>query len=126
MNSTRLMAALLSVSQRRRHLCRKPQNFAREEHKRSGAVSPPSSLLVEFAMSRGPSTGPDPSNRVVLAPVVLSLVSIFQPKVPIPFLRPPSDAMVIRCFERKARHTSKSVATCLKTTRSLRCHVGRD
>ncbi len=63
-------------------------------------------------------TGPEHWSRVSV------LVARTHPKVPSLLVRPPSDAMFIRCLDWNAFHRASSVATCCRETRSLRWLFG--
>ena len=78
------MADLLSVTQRKVHLCRFPHVECKVDKYSRDAAYPPSSLRVEFDVSKGPSTGPEPSARIVLDGVLRS-----HPNVPCVPFRPP-------------------------------------
>ena len=102
---TRDSATLLSASHRNLQRWRNFQCRARIVTNSSGAVNPPSSLLVELPISIGPSTGPAPVNNGLN----LSHV-IFQPNVPPVSRRLPSEAITSRRLDLNALHTSTSVA----------------
>ena len=73
----------------------------------SGPVNPPSLLLLaELPISIGPSMGPDPKKCDMFGNYY------FPAKMPAAGRRLPSDAMVSRCLDLKAFHTSLSELSC--------------
>jgi hypothetical protein len=78
----------------------------------SGALRPPSLLLVELPVLVGPSIGPYPWKRTLLVSIV-----IFHPNVTASSHGIPLDAMVSRFCDLKALHTSISVDICFDHTR---------
>ena len=81
---------------------------------------PASSLRVEDAVSKGPSTGPPPWNKSDV------FVERTHPKVPSVPERPPSDAIKSRSFDRKARQSCESVASCCAPVTKRRLVFGKD
>jgi hypothetical protein len=81
---------------------------------------PQSSLCVDEEVSLDPSTGTEDWSRVSV------LVARTHPKVPSLLLRPPSDAMFMRCRDLNAFRRASSVATCCRDVRSCFVRVWRD
>ena len=116
--STCCIVALLLTIHRNLHRWHFFHIFARVAIRSRADAYPQSTLHVEEDVSRGLSTGPEHWNRVSV------FVAMTQPKVPSLLLSPPSEAMFMRCLDRKAVQIDSLVATCVRDARSLRWLFG--